>query len=70
MSALPPLERLAGRIGAATALAPERRRASHENYALHLLYGDAGGRFSILSIVWDHGRMSPIHPRQPDIRLT
>jgi predicted metal-dependent enzyme (double-stranded beta helix superfamily) len=42
-------------------LPPERRRASHENYARHLLYGDPDGRFSILSIVWDHGQMSPIH---------
>ena len=42
-------------------LPPERRRASHENYARHLLYGDPGGRFSILAIVWDHGQQSPIH---------
>ena len=42
-------------------LPPERRRASHENYARHLLYGDPEGRFSILAIVWEHGQMSPIH---------
>jgi predicted metal-dependent enzyme (double-stranded beta helix superfamily) len=42
-------------------LSPERRRASHENYARHLLFGDADGRFSILAIVWDHGQRSPIH---------
>ena len=42
-------------------LPPERRRASHENYARHLLHGDAEGRFSILAIVWDHGQQSPIH---------
>src|SRR5262245_44708597 len=42
-------------------LPEERRRASHENYARHLLYGDPGGRYSILSIVWGHGQMSPIH---------
>jgi predicted metal-dependent enzyme (double-stranded beta helix superfamily) len=42
-------------------LPPERRRASHENYARHLLHGDAGGQFSILAIVWDHGQSSPIH---------
>jgi predicted metal-dependent enzyme (double-stranded beta helix superfamily) len=42
-------------------LPPERRRASHENYARHLLYGDSSGRFSILAIVWDHGQQSPIH---------
>lgn len=39
----------------------ERRRANHERYARHLLYGDPGGRFSILSLVWDHGQESPIH---------
>jgi len=42
-------------------LPPERRRASHDNYARHLIYGDPEGRFSILSIVWDHGQKSPIH---------
>jgi predicted metal-dependent enzyme (double-stranded beta helix superfamily) len=39
----------------------ERRRANHERYARHLLYGDPAGRFSILSLVWDHGQESPIH---------
>jgi predicted metal-dependent enzyme (double-stranded beta helix superfamily) len=84
MSTLPPLQQLAGRIGAALRLAPdtmgreiqaalqeataestwlpaERRRASHDNYARHLLYGDPDERFSILSLVWDHGQRSPIH---------
>ena len=42
-------------------LPPERRRASHENYARHLLHGDPQGRFSILAIVWDHGQASPVH---------
>lgn len=42
-------------------LPAERRRASHDNYARHLLYGDPGGRYSILAIVWDHGQMSPVH---------
>ena len=42
-------------------LPPERRRASHENYARHVLYGDPQGRYSILAIVWDHGQASPIH---------
>lgn len=42
-------------------LPPQRRRANHERYARHLLYGDPGGRFSILAIVWDHGQASPIH---------
>jgi predicted metal-dependent enzyme (double-stranded beta helix superfamily) len=84
MSAIPYLEQLAGRIGAAVGLAPgpmakeikaalreataeprwlpeERRRASHDNYARHLLYGDPAGRYSILAIVWEQGQMSPIH---------
>jgi predicted metal-dependent enzyme (double-stranded beta helix superfamily) len=39
----------------------DRRRASHEHYARHLLYGDPAGRFSILSIVWGPGQRSPIH---------
>jgi predicted metal-dependent enzyme (double-stranded beta helix superfamily) len=42
-------------------LPAERRRANHERYARHLLYGDPAGRFSILSLVWDHGQESPIH---------
>jgi predicted metal-dependent enzyme (double-stranded beta helix superfamily) len=42
-------------------LPPERRRVNHENYARHLLYGDPHGRFSILSLVWDHGQRSPVH---------
>jgi predicted metal-dependent enzyme (double-stranded beta helix superfamily) len=42
-------------------LPEERRRANHERYARHLLYGDPAGRFSILSLVWDHGQESPIH---------
>ena len=39
----------------------ERRRADHQRYARHLLYGDPTGRFSILSLVWDRGQESPIH---------
>lgn len=42
-------------------LPPERRRASHEHYARHLVYADPGDRFSILAIIWDRGQMSPIH---------
>ena len=42
-------------------LPPERRRASHEHYARHLVYADPDDRFSILAIVWDRGQMSPIH---------
>jgi len=42
-------------------LPPERRRADHDRYARHLLYGDPENRYSILAIVWDRGQMSPIH---------
>ena len=42
-------------------LPPERRRVSHDSYARHVLYGDPQDRFSILSIVWDHGQASPVH---------
>jgi predicted metal-dependent enzyme (double-stranded beta helix superfamily) len=42
-------------------LPPERRRASHENYARHLVYADPDDRFSILAIVWDRGQASPVH---------
>ena len=42
-------------------LPPDRRTANHQNYARHLLHGDAQGRFSILSIVWSPGQMSPVH---------
>ncbi|HSF21818.1 MAG TPA: cysteine dioxygenase family protein [Burkholderiales bacterium] len=45
-------------------LPPERRRASHENYARHLVYADPDDRFSILALVWDRGQMSPIHAHQ------
>lgn len=42
-------------------LPAERRRASHEHYARHLVYADPDNRFSILAIVWDRGQASPIH---------
>jgi predicted metal-dependent enzyme (double-stranded beta helix superfamily) len=42
-------------------LPPERRRASHERYARHLVYADPADRFSILAIVWDRGQASPVH---------
>ena len=42
-------------------LPPERRRASHDHYARHLVYADPAGRFSILALVWDRGQMSPVH---------
>jgi predicted metal-dependent enzyme (double-stranded beta helix superfamily) len=42
-------------------LPPERRRASHENYARHLIFADPDDRFSILALVWDRGQVSPIH---------
>lgn len=42
-------------------LPADRRRASHDNYARHVLHADEAGRFSILAIVWNPGQMSPIH---------
>lgn len=42
-------------------LPAERRRASHDHYARHLVYADPEDRFSILAIVWDRGQMSPVH---------
>jgi len=42
-------------------LPPQRRRASHENYARHLIYADLEDRIAILALVWDRGQMSPIH---------
>ena len=42
-------------------LPAQRRRASHEHYARHLVYADPDDRFSILAIVWDRGQMSPVH---------
>jgi predicted metal-dependent enzyme (double-stranded beta helix superfamily) len=42
-------------------LPPDRRRANHENYARHILWCDPGGRFCVLSIVWDRGQQSPVH---------
>jgi len=42
-------------------LPPERRRASHEHYARHLVFADPAERFSILALVWDRGQMSPVH---------
>ncbi len=42
-------------------LPPHRRTANHQNYARHMLHADAQGRFSILSIVWSPGQMSPVH---------
>ena len=42
-------------------LPPDRRTANHQNYARHLLHADPAGRFSVLSIVWSPGQMSPVH---------
>ena len=42
-------------------LPPERRRASHEHYARHLVHADPADRFSVLVLVWDRGQMSPVH---------
>jgi predicted metal-dependent enzyme (double-stranded beta helix superfamily) len=42
-------------------LSSERRRASYDNYARHLIHADPAGRYSILAIVWGPGQMSPVH---------
>ncbi len=55
------MQTLRGAVVGERWLPPERRRANHDCYARHLLYGDPEGRFSILSLVWDHGQQSPIH---------
>ena len=52
---------LRGAIAQPDWLPEDRRRASHDNYARHLLYGDPEGRFSILALVWERGQKSPIH---------
>jgi predicted metal-dependent enzyme (double-stranded beta helix superfamily) len=48
-------------VGAGAWLPQEQRRANHERYARHLIYGDPAGLFSILAIVWAPGQMSPVH---------
>jgi len=42
-------------------LPPDRRTANHQNYTRHFLHADPAGRFSVLSIVWSPGQMSPVH---------
>lgn len=42
-------------------LAPEQRQTQSGCYARHVLYSDAGGRFTILAIVWAPGQFSPPH---------
>ena len=62
-------DRMAGEVKAALCeataghgwLPAERRRASHDHYARHLVYADPDDRFSILALVWDRGQMSPVH---------
>lgn len=42
-------------------LAPEQCRASHDHYTRHMLYGDPGGRYTIVAIVWGARQRSPVH---------
>ncbi len=42
-------------------LAPEQRRASHDHYTRHVLYGDPDGRYTVVAIVWGTLQRSPIH---------
>ena len=42
-------------------LAPEQRTIQSGCYARHVLHSDAGGRFTILAIVWAQGQCSPPH---------
>lgn len=52
---------LLGAVSQRDWLPPDRRTANHQNYARHLLHADPAGRFSVLSIVWSPGQMSPVH---------
>jgi predicted metal-dependent enzyme (double-stranded beta helix superfamily) len=42
-------------------LAPHQRLPQPGCYARHVLHSDAGGRFTILAIVWGPGQFSPAH---------
>ena len=42
-------------------LAPEQRTIQSGCYARHELHSDAGGRFTLLAIVWAPGQFSPPH---------
>jgi predicted metal-dependent enzyme (double-stranded beta helix superfamily) len=42
-------------------LAPQQRLSQPGCYARHVLHSDAGGRFTILAIVWAPGQFSPPH---------
>jgi predicted metal-dependent enzyme (double-stranded beta helix superfamily) len=42
-------------------LAAAQRQPQVECYARHVLYGDPGGRFTILALVWGPGQFSPPH---------
>ena len=42
-------------------LTPEQRTGSVDSYTRHLIHADPKGRFSVLSIVWMPGQVSPIH---------
>ena len=42
-------------------LTPEQRLTQSGCYARHVLHSDAGGRFTLLAIVWAPGQFSPPH---------
>jgi len=42
-------------------LAPEHRQPGEKTYRRHVLYADARGRFTVLSLVWRPGQTTPIH---------
>jgi 3-mercaptopropionate dioxygenase len=42
-------------------LTADQCRASHDHYTRHVLYGDPGGRYTIVAIVWGARQRSPIH---------
>jgi predicted metal-dependent enzyme (double-stranded beta helix superfamily) len=64
-----PAEAMGARIKSALAdaardpnlLKPEQRTPQSGCYARHVLFGDAGGLFTILAIVWAPGQFSPAH---------
>jgi len=45
-------------------LTPAQRMPSPDRYARHVVYGDPAGRFTVLSLVWMPGQVSPPHAHQ------
>jgi predicted metal-dependent enzyme (double-stranded beta helix superfamily) len=52
---------LFGAVADPDLLSLEQRRPKSNCYARHVLHSDAGGRFTILAIVWVVGQFSPAH---------